>query len=135
MEANLTISIEIRRCDVENTTLIDYPHNVLDSMQYGNLQNTGKSNIPNCDKRPACGGYLHSDSIRHSKSNASPGPSHPRDNNNHMGNDPSEPSDDSDHLDSTYRRDESEGTKTTTQATDEEEPSSDNGSQRRTHHH
>jgi len=54
----------------------------------------------------------------------------PRDNNNHMGTDPSEVSDDSDHSDSTYRQDESEGTKTTTQDTDEEESSSDDGSQR-----
>jgi hypothetical protein len=48
-----------------------------------------------------------------------------------MGTDPSEASDDSDHSDSTYRGDESEGTKTTTQDTDEEESSSDDGSQRR----
>ena len=47
-----------------------------------------------------------------------------------MENDPSELSDDSDHSDSTYRRDESEGTKTTTQDTDEEESSFDDGSQR-----
>ena len=72
--------------------------------------------------------------VRCSKLNASPGPSRPRDNNNHMGNDPSELSDDLDHSDSTYRRDESEGTKTTTQDTDEEE-SSDDGSQRRTRRH
>jgi len=109
--------------------------NVLDSMRYDDLRNAGELNIPDRDKRPAYGGYPCSDSIRHSKSNTSPGPSRPRDNNNHMGNDPSELSDDSDHLDSTYRRDRSEGTKITTQDTDEEESSSDDGSQRQTHRH
>src|SRR5882762_243090 len=108
--------------------------NVLDSMRYDDLRNTGESNIPDRNKRPAYGGYPRSDSVRCSRSNASPGPSRPRDNNNYMGNDPSEPSDDSDHSDSTYRRDESESTKTTTQDTDEEE-SSDDGSQRRTRRH
>src|SRR5882762_3436727 len=109
--------------------------NILDSMRYDDLRNTGESNIPNCDKRPAYGGYPRSDSVRRSRSNASPGPSRPRDNNNYMGNDPSEPSDDSDHSDSTYRQDESESTNTTTQDTDEEDSSSDDGSQGRTHHH
>jgi hypothetical protein len=104
-------------------------------MQYDDLRNTGKSNIPDRDKRPAYGGYPRSDSVRRSKSNASPGPSCPRDNNNHMGNDPSEPSDDSDHSDSTYRRYEFEGTETTTQDMNEEESSSDDGSQRRTRCH
>src|SRR5882762_2869650 len=109
--------------------------NVLDSMRYDDLRNTSESNIPDCDKRPAYGGYPHSDSIRRSRSNASPGPSRPRDNNNYMGNDPSEPSDGSDHSDSTYRQDESEGTETTTQDTDEEEPSSNDGSPRLTRRH
>ena len=99
-------------------------------MRYDDLRNTGESNIPDRDKRPAYGGYLRLDSIRRSKSNASPGPSRPRDNNDYMGNDPSEPSDDSDDSDSTYRQDESEGTETTTQDTDEEESSSNDGSQR-----
>jgi hypothetical protein len=109
--------------------------NVLDSMRHDDLWNTSKSNIPNHDKRPAYGGYPRSDSVRCSRSNASPGPSHPRDNNNYMGNDPSEPSDDSDHLDSTYRWDESESTNTTTQDTDEEGSSSNDGSQGWTHRH
>ena len=104
--------------------------NVLDSMRYDDLRNTGESNIPDRNKRPAYGGYPHSDSVRRSRLNASPGPSHPKDNNDYMGNDPSELSDDSDHSDSTYRQDESEGTETTTQDTDEEEPSSDDGGPR-----
>ena len=49
--------------------------NVLDSMRYDDLWNTGKSNIPNHNKRPTYGRYLRSDSIRRSKSNTSPGPS------------------------------------------------------------
>jgi hypothetical protein len=98
-------------------------------MRYDDLRNTGESNIPDCDKRPAYGGYPRLDFVRRSRSNASPGPSHPRDNNNYTGNDPSEPSDDSDHSDSTYRQDESESTNTTTQDTDEEGSSSDDGSQ------
>src|SRR5882762_9544470 len=39
--------------------------NVLDSMQYDDLWNTGESNIPDHDKRPAYAGYLCLDSVRH----------------------------------------------------------------------
>ena len=108
--------------------------NVLDSMRYDDLQNTGKLNISNRNKRPTYGGYPRLNSVRCLRSNTPPGPSCPRDNNN-MGDDSSEPSDDSDHSDSTYRRDESEDTDTTVQDTDEDSSSSDENNWRRTHRH
>src|SRR5882762_11242515 len=101
--------------------------NVLDSMRYDNLRNTSSLNIPDCNKN---GRYPCSDSVRHLRSNASPGPSHPRGNNG-MGDDPSEPSGDSSSTDSTYRcrQEESEDMDTTTHDMDEDNPSSNKDNQ------
>ena len=106
--------------------------NLLDSMRYDDLQNTGESNIPNCDKRPAYSRYLYLESPRCSRLNAFPGPSHPG-GNDRMGDDPSELSDDLSLSDSTYRPDESENTETTTLDTEEEESFFDEEDWKQTH--